>query len=245
MLAPITADVSRTPKPKLSNRQRITIARSDRPAPGLGSQTPAITIGETKEPLLRRSVRTVIGAVIAVVALLFATYAVLAATVLVVLPASAHHVAVLRNTFPVGAAPQGAYVYASSEPVDTSVTGRINQAVFGVAAGSVVRIVAGPAVRVATDRDGYIVVDGHRTDYKGKVAPQYLNHAYVAICVSGACKAGAAVLVGQANIVGGVKGYVTLSGITQPRTPGQPLSTTPSPATSTVTGATPTGTTGH
>lgn len=209
--------MTKTRKPKLASGERITV-RTDTGSPGLGSATVVTTSAPKKEPLHRRATRQIIGLVVLVAMLLAATYVTLAITVVVVMHADNHNVLVLRNTFPVGAAPAGEVVYASSDPVDTKIMTKINQAVFGVPAGSVVKIVAGPSATIRTNQDGYIVADDKVTDYRGNVDARTLKREYVAICLAGACEDGAAVIVGQSNIVGGVKGYLGLTGLTHPDT---------------------------
>lgn len=208
----------RNRKPKLASGQRVTVDVNGSGTPGLGSQSGVITTSETKEALPRRALRSVIGFAILGLLMVFLTYVVLATTVFVVMRADSHNAAVLRNTFPVGQAPADVLVYASSAPADNTLIGKAEQAVFGVPAGSVVQIVAGPSATVSTDKTGHIVVDGNATRYVGAVDSKNLSRQYIAICIAGACKQGAAVMVEQSNIIGEVKGYLGLSGLTTPKT---------------------------
>lgn len=70
-----------------------------------------------------------------------------------------------------------------------------------------------------SDSGGYLVADGRRNAFQVGVTHWDLSRQYVAMSVVGACQQGAAVIVGQDNIIGGVKGYVGLTGFTQPATP--------------------------
>lgn len=184
--------------------------------PGLGAHTGVVTTARKGEPLPRRATRAVLGFLLLGVLMIACTYVVLATTVFVVMRADGHQVAVLRNTFPIGQAPADVIVYASSEPVDASVAGKAAEAVVGVPAGSVVQIVGGPFAEVATDKDGHITVNGARTDYRGQVSERSLAGEYVAICLAGACETDTAVIVGQNNLIGEVKGYLGLTGLTAP-----------------------------
>jgi hypothetical protein len=207
----------RNRKPKLASGQRVVVDVNGVGTPGLGSQSGVVSTGEKKEALPRRALRSVIGFAILGLLMLFLTYVVLATTVFVLMRADNHNAAVLRNTFPIGQAPADVLVYASSAPVDNTLMGKAEQAIFGVPAGSVVQIVAGPSATVSTNKSGHIVVDGTPTNYVGEVDSQDLSRQYIAICVSGACKDGAAVMVEQDNIIGEVKGYLGLSGMTKPK----------------------------
>lgn len=209
----------RTRKPRLASGDRVVVDVSTTGNPGLGSASGVVSTGARKEPLPRRATRTILGFGFLSLLMLFLTYVVLATTVFVVMSAEDERVGVLRNTFPIGSAPSGAIVYASSSPVDHSLLGKVEQAVLGVSAGSVVKIVAGPVGVVSTDKTGHITVNGKSTKYTGDVATKTLSREYIAICVAGACKDGAAVIIGQSNIVGEVKGYIGLTGMTDVKAP--------------------------
>ena len=187
-----------------------------------GDPSQVIRTSSKKEALPRRIARNTIGILLCLGVLGFAIYTVLALTVLVVVRVDGQNAAVLRSAFPVGQAPSGAYAYVSTAPNDNSLVGKAKQATVGADAGSVVQIVAGPYNRISTDERGYIVSDGQATAYRGDVDDYALDGEYVAICVTGACDPGSAVLIGQHNIIGEVKGFVTLSGITDPTTPSAP-----------------------
>lgn len=209
----------RTRKPKLASGERIVIDVNGPGTAGLGSATGVVTTSATTEALPKRAARSMLTFIIVGLAMTFLTYVALATTVFVVMRAESHNVAVLRNTFPVGAAPADTYVYASSAAIDTSLLGKVEQAVLGVPAGSVVRIVAGPAATVWSEKNGKIVVDGTATDYVGKVDRQDLTRQYLAMCVAGACENGSAVVIAQDSIVGEAKGYLGLDGISPPTIP--------------------------
>lgn len=209
----------RTRKPKLASGERVVVDVDGGGTPGLGSHSGVVSTGPNKDPLPRRALRSVVGFAVLGLVMVFLTYVVLATTVFVVMRADNHSVAVLRNTFPIGQAPANALVYASSAPTDQTLLGKVNQAVFGVPAGSVVKIVAGPDATVGTSPDGHITVNGQPTGYLGKVDQRDLARQYIAICVAGACRTGAAVIFDQGNIVGEVKGYVSLSGLSVPSAP--------------------------
>lgn len=206
----------KTRKPKLASGERIVVDISNGGTPDLGSQSGVVSTGTQGEALPKRALRSIIAFGVLGMVMIFLTYVVLATTVFVIMRADGNNVAVLRNTFPIGQAPSGALVYASSAPTDQSFVGKAEQAVFGVPAGSVVQIVAGPAAAVSTNKDGYLVVNGKATEYQGMTDTQNIAHQYLAICVSGACKENAAVIVGEQNIIGEVKGYLTTAGITDP-----------------------------
>lgn len=209
----------RTRKPKLASGEHVVVDVNGPGTAGLGSQSGVVTTKAKKEALPKRAVRSIAVFVILGCVMLFLTYVVLATTVFVVMRADSHNVAVLRNTFPVGAAPADTYVYASSVAVDSTLVGKADQAVFGVPAGSVVKIVAGPAATVWSNKAGLIVVDGTATQYIGKVDRQDLTRQYLALCVAGACEGGAAVVIEQDNIIGEAKGYLGFGGLTQPTVP--------------------------
>lgn len=216
--------MTKPPKARLSSGQRARVTDDGR-SPALagtsGGAPRVVRTGEIREALPLRLVRNIVGMIVLVAALILGIYAVLAVTVLVVLRSDSDNVLVLRGAFPVGQAPAGAFAYASSEPVDYSFMGKVTQATSGVPSGSVVQIVAGPAATISTNADGYIVVNGEATDFHGQVDSYSLTREYVALCVSGKCEPGSAVLIGQDNIVGEVKGYLSLDGFTQPTAPTQ------------------------
>lgn len=197
-------------RPRLASGRRRLRQDHTVNAPKLAANAPIIHVD--RQPLWLRLSRAALGWGAVALVLTVAVYAVLAATVMVVMRAGDRHVVVLRNAYPVGQVPAGAYVYVSSAPVDYSHTGKLKQATVGVPAGSVVQIVAGPTGQVATDNNGYITVDGARTPYQGQVTPRRLARQYVAICIVGACEPGQAVLVGQDTVIGAAKGYLTLTG---------------------------------
>jgi hypothetical protein len=216
--------VSKAPKARFSSGKRMRIDTNGRiPAPaGYGDTSRIIQTGDpTKEAVPVRIARNIAGFTFLLGVLGVLVYAVLAVTVLVVMPADGQKALVLRGAFPVGQAPSGAYAYVSADPVDYSFTGKVAQATTGVKSGSVVQIVAGPTASITTDDRGFIVADGKRTDFQGQVTARELRREYVAICVAGWCDPGKTVLIPQDNIVGGVKGFVGLGGITEPTTPGQ------------------------
>jgi hypothetical protein len=200
-------------KPQLASGERLVVDTNGGVGAGLGSQSGVVNTGTKKEALPRRAIRSVVGFTVLGVVMLFLTYVVLATTVLVVLRADGQSVAVLRNTFPIGQAPADALVYASSAPADQTFAGKAEQAVLGVPSGSVVRIVAGPSAAVSTSKSGHIVVNGKVTKYRGSTDTKNLQRQYIAICVGGACQSGAAVIIGEANIIGEVKGYLSLNGL--------------------------------
>lgn len=215
----------RATRPRLDSGDRVTVT-DDVAVPGLGADGPEIVDPrEGREPVLRQISRTTIALGVVGLGMLALTYVVLAATVMVFMRVEGNTVAVLRNTFPIGQAPSGAIVMVSSQATDDSLMGKAQQAALGVPAGSVVEIVAGPAAIIANDQEGRIVADGTVTEYRGTVVEQGLDRAYVAICITGACAPGDAVIVGQDNIVGEVKGYLGLTGISAP--PSQRALTTP------------------
>lgn len=217
----------KTARPRLASGERVADSEA---TPAFASAGPEIEAVHNPGARAAKHVsRSIAGFVAAGMLMLFLTYVVLSATVMVFMRADGETVAVLRNTFPVGQAPPGAVVYASSAPVDGSFTSKVEQAIGGVPAGSVVEIVAGPAAVISADVDGRIVADGQATDYSGVVADQSLDRAYIAICLAGSCTKDAAVIVGQDNIVGEVKGYLGFTGLTSP--PSAETSRTTDPAT--------------
>lgn len=167
----------------------------------------------------RRVAAALLAAALLVAALLLAVYATLAATVLVVLPAGGRAAVVLRNAWPVGQVPPGAYVYASPAPVDYSLPGRLVEAVWAAPPGAVVQVVAGPTAAVRTDQDGYLVVDGTRTRFRGPVTPQNLTRRYLAACVAGDCRPGQFVFLAQDRVLGEVKGFLGPTGVASPARP--------------------------
>lgn len=203
-------------KPKLASGERIVVDTAGIGSPEFGSHSGIIKTSAPTEALPKRALRSMVTFAILGLTMLFLTYVVLATTVFVALRADNHTVGVLRNTFPVGAAPANAVVYGSSVPIDPTILGRAKQAVFGVPAGSVVQIVAGPHGEIATNKHGYVTVNGHPTDYKAKVTEQPLVRQYLAICIAGACEDQKPVLIGEASIVGEVRGYLGLSGVSTP-----------------------------
>lgn len=205
----------KTRKPRLASGEKIVVDTSGLGSPEFGSHSGVIKTSAPGEPVVRRATRSVIAFAIMGLTMLFFTYVVLATTVFVALRADNHTVGVLRNTFPVGQAPADAVVYVSSTTIDPTLLGRAKQAVFGVPAGSVVQIVAGPAGNIATNKDGYLTVNGKPTVYTAKVTKQTLIGQYVAICVAGACTPNEPVLVGESNIVGEVRGYLGPTGLSK------------------------------
>lgn len=203
-------------KPQLASGRRVIVDVEGDGTPELGSQSGVVTTGPTGEALPKRALRSIVTFAILGFVMLLATYVVLATTVFVVMRADDHNVAVLRNTFPIGQAPADTIVYASSGDVDGTFAGRATQAVFGVPSGSVVQIVAGPVAAIGSTKDGHLTVNGKATEYEGQADPTDLSRQYVAICLSGACAEGEAVIIGQNSIVGEVRGYLALSGMTQP-----------------------------
>jgi hypothetical protein len=205
----------KTRKPRLASGDKIVVDASGVGSPEFGSHSGIIKTAAPSEPIAKRATRSMIAFAVMGLTMLFLTYVVLATTVFVALRADGNTVGVMRNTFPVGQAPTDAIVYVSSETIDHTLLGRAKQAVFGVPAGSVVQIVAGPAGIIATNKDGRVVVNGNPTEYTADVTKQTLMGNYVAICVAGACTPGDPVLVGEANIVGEARGYLGLSGLTK------------------------------
>lgn len=205
----------KTRKPKLASGEKVVVDTSGLGSPEFGSHSGVVKTAAPSEPVARRATRSMIAFAIMGLTMLFFTYVVLATTVFVALRADNHTVGVLRNTFPVGQAPADAVVYVSSETIDPTLLGRAKQAVFGVPAGSVVQIVTGPAGAIATNKDGYLTVNGQPTAYTAKVDKQDLIGQYVAICVAGACTPNEPVLIGESNIVGEVRGYLGPSGLTK------------------------------
>lgn len=211
---PISENV-KTRKPKLASGDKIVVDASGIGSPEFGSHSGIIKTAAPTEPIAKRATRSMVAFAVMGLTMLFLTYVVLATTVFVALRADGHTVGVMRNTFPVGQAPADAIVYVGSNSVEPTLLGRAKQAVFGVQAGSVVQIVAGPAGVMGTNKDGYITVNGQPTTYQGQVTRQTLIGDYVAICIAGACTPGDPVLVGESNIVGEVRGYLGLDGLTQ------------------------------
>lgn len=205
----------KTRKPKLASGDKIVVDASGIGSPEFGSHSGIIKTAAPTEPIAKRATRSIVAFVVMGLTMLFLTYVVLATTVFVALRADGNTVGVMRSTFPVGQAPADAIVYVSSETIDHTLLGRAKQAVFGVPAGSVVQIVAGPAGNVATNKDGHITVNGQPSAYTADVTKQTLLGNYVAICVAGACTPGDPVLVGQGNIVGEARGYLGLNGLTK------------------------------
>jgi hypothetical protein len=209
--------VSKTPRARLASGERTRLDTDTRtPALAGTSGARVVRTGDSRAPLPLRVLRQTVGLIALLAGIGVAIYAVLAITVLVVLSSGDDKALVLRGAYPVGQAPTGAYVYVSSTAADHTFSGKVAQAINGVPSGSVVQIVAGPATKIGTDADGYIVADGERTEFQADVDPYTLGREYVALCVSGACTPGEAVLVGQDNVIGAVKGYVSAAGLTRP-----------------------------
>ena len=203
----------KTRKPKLASGEKVLVDASGIGSPEFGSHSGIIKTAAPSEPVVKRVTRSMVAFAVMGLTMLFLTYVVLATTVFVALRADNNTVGVMRNTFPVGQAPADALVYVSSANIDPTLLGRAKQAVFGVPAGSVVQIVAGPAGVIATNKAGFVTVNSHPTPYAAKVTTQTLLGNYVAICVAGACAPGEPVLVGESNIVGEVRGYLGLDGL--------------------------------
>lgn len=206
-------------RPKLAAGTTIQIGAN--PArPDLAQGDRAIRTGDDREALPIRAGRTLLGLLIGGALLAAAVAAILSATVMVALSAGDHRAVVLRNAYPTDAVPSGALVYASSAPAATSMLGHIEEAVAGVPAGAVVQIIAGPNADVATDKTGVVTVNGKPTAFTAKVSPARLRDQYVALCIAGSgCQPGAAVTIGQDNVIGSVRGYLTLTGLTPVPTP--------------------------
>lgn len=204
--------MSRRSDMKYSSGQNINIT-DDEEGFDLATSSPVVHMGDDPEPVAKRATRGLITLTFLVLGLLAGVYVMLAATVMVIMDADPNKALVLRNAYTVGQVPQGAVVYASSAPVDYSFMGKVNESIFGVPAGSVVEVVAGPTDEVRNNKDGFIIVNGNLTRYQGKVDNMMLGREYVAVCLSGACDTGKAVLVSQYNVIGGVKKYVGFDGI--------------------------------
>lgn len=210
----------KTHKPRLSAGKHVQI-KSGPHTPDLAENAPVIRTGETKEALPLRAGRNLLSLTIGGVLIVAAIVGILSATVLVALPADdGQRAIVLRGAHATGSIPSGAVVYVSSAPAATDLTGRISQALLGVPAGSVVQVIAGPNADVSTGKDGHVIADGQRTAFQAKVSPIGLDQQYVALCLAGSgCTKGSAVTIPQNNVIGGVRGYLSLSGLTQPSTP--------------------------
>lgn len=209
--------VKKSAKPRLSAGKNVQI---EAVSPDLAENAPAIRTGEKKEPLPLRAGRSMFSLALGAAALAVVIVAILSATVLVALPADGHRALVLRGEYANGNVPAGALVYVSSYPAATDIPGKTGQALVGVPAGSVVQIVTGPNQDVTNAKNGTVLANGKPTPFKVKVAPIGLDRQYIAVCISGSgCTAGKAVTVPQGNIIGGVRGYLTTSGLTAPATP--------------------------
>lgn len=204
-------------KPRLSAGKNVQI---EAVSPDLAENAPAIRTGEKKEALPLRAGRNLLTLVIGTGVLAIVIIAILSATVLVALPADGHRALVLRGEYANGNVPPGALVYVSSSPAATDIPGKTVQAVAGVPAGSVVQIVTGPNQDVTNAKDGTVLANGKRTPFRVKVTPIGLDREYIAVCISGSgCTPGKAVTVPQANVIGGVRGYLTARGLDVPTTP--------------------------
>lgn len=204
-------------KPRLSAGKNVQIEAI---SPDLAENAPAIRTGEKKEALPLRAGRNLLTFAIGTTVLAIVIVAILSATVLVALPAGQHRALVLRGEYATGNVPQGALVYVSSAPAATDIPGKALQAIAGVPAGSVVQIVTGPNQSVTNAKDGTVLADGKATPFKVKVAPIGLDRQYIAVCIDGSgCTKGKAVTVSQDNLIGGVRGYLSTSGLNAPTTP--------------------------
>lgn len=200
-------------KAKLGSGRRVTLDTT-RPngGPGLGSDAPMIQTGEMKEPVHRRASRLIIGVSLLTVGVIVAVYLILASTIMFIAPGNVNHAVVLRGAYSIGSVPPGSYVYVSAAPAQYGFTDKLSQAFEGVPGAAVVQIIGGPNGVVST-KNGEVFINGKDTGYKGDATKRMLANTYVARCMVGSCKANDTVLIPQDNIVGGVKGYASLTGI--------------------------------
>lgn len=213
--------MNRAPKPQLSSGTRVTIDNTAQTAPGISTRAGVVrTVVVTNTAT--KLVRNAVGIAILVLAVPALIYAVLASTVMVVLPTSGHNVVVLRNAFPIGQAPTGAFIYTTTSAVNDSFMTRVGQAITGVKSGAVVKILGGPNGALADAPNGDITIGGQDTGYHQTVKPTLLADTYVGVCVisrDSACTPGDVILVPQGNVIGRVEGYLSFSGITHPTVP--------------------------
>lgn len=147
--------------------------------------------------------------------LLAVLYSGLSATLMFTSPSgdsATNRIWVARSAFPGGIVPNGAYVYGSaSGKADPSILTKVTEGYVGTTKFFVAETIAGPAGNISKNADGFIVVDGTATSFKGEVSDKSLNKEYLAVCKEGACKPGSIITIPQDNIVGEAKGFVNIT----------------------------------
>lgn len=162
--------------------------------------------------LLRASL--VVGGMVTFAAV--ASWAILIATVISMPSVEGKTYVVQRAAWPEGQVPSNSTVFALSNPVDRSIAGRFALSTEGDSKASVVLVLGGPNVEVATNTDGVIVIDGKLTKFKTNT-PIALHNAsgnYIALCVEGPCgKPGTPIEVPIEHTLGKVLGSAKFIGL--------------------------------
>lgn len=150
--------------------------------------------------------KTVILLTIGAIAVVFAIYTALGATLMRAIPEPVGGFTWVRNATFVGGIPdQGDYIYVSTKgPADNSALGKLKQTYQGVDGGATMVVVAGPNGNVSNDAEGNILWNEETTGYQAAIqnGSKTLGNQYLAICVEGECNVGNAYVVPQDAIVG-------------------------------------------
>lgn len=135
--------------------------------------------------LLRASV--VVGVMVTFAAV--ASWAILIATVLSMPPLDGKTYVVQRAAWAEGQIPADSTIFALSSPVDRSIEGRFKLSTDGDKNASVVLVLGGPNITVATNTEGRILINGELTDTTVTVpiALHNVGGNYLALCVEGPC----------------------------------------------------------
>lgn len=212
--------MNRGSKPRLASNEIIEITNPSKVSAGLDSASHAVDLPPSVSERAGSLLRAVAGISIAIATLGVLIYLALASTVMIVAKPLDMNAVVLRGVYPIGQAPKGAVMLATSGTAAAGVIDKLGEGTIGVDAASVVTIVTGPSSKVYNDPSGQIMADGKPTGYWAPLDARDLSHQYIAICDKGACKPGAAVLIGERSLIGEVKGYITKIGpLSKPTTP--------------------------
>lgn len=204
-------------RPRRANNEVLNISNPQIVNAGLDGKSRHVTLAGGIVERVRALLRAIIGLVTVVAVLAVVIYLILAATVMVVAKPFDWNAIVMRGAYPEGQVPSGAVMMVSSAPAGDDAFEKLMEGTRGIKAASVVVIVAGPAVKVANDTTGQIVVAGEGSGFYAPVDQRLLQREYLGICLQGGCESGATVLVKQDSIIGKLKGY--LDGFTTVRAP--------------------------
>ena len=191
-------------KPKLSSREKVQVGRGDGALRAPGESV--VQLGEKGAVL--RLVKTILGLTFAAIVVLFALYLALAATLMRAIPEWDDFPSftwVKNATFVAGIPAPGTYAFLSTDTVDDSPWGRLNQAFVGAEGGTVVQIIGGPYGEVHNDAYNRIFIAGEDTGFVGELPEQgeILSNQYVAKCIGGACgEPGVIFIIGQDSLLG-------------------------------------------